>query len=563
MHRSVILDFLAMNRIQLNKYKFKQATISLLGRFNQKEITSLILRADEVVTYHVKEPRIYEKSYSFEIFSETICDMVVFTNQKIYLKKEEMSSIKDPFYLKDIKQLDFYSCVLVPITKNEDVVGTIIFYFGDDAKDFTCKQSDLNKLYESLQSSSSNVYEKMISTSISENENYIKIVILKNTNKCFIDNPIKNRYHLKTNVIDLSDKTLKNKINKEINNHKYRFISNEKFDIYYISKFDYHNPNQSFNVLALVTINEEIPDSFSLVFIENNQIDEELLNQFSDATIKKYYISGQMYVYLLNIEIQNKKIQELSNKFLDNYFLVITSKSITKKMNLKNVVEFIGEIKPEVFALNDYIKYINNINYIDLYSDVNNSSNIDKKFINSITKEEFCILPELATFNISTKIMLCNYEDKIYKFINSLIKNDVSNYLIPIIPSMLNNKKLFLALQRLANVTKYPKVLLTIPSLENVNVSELEKGMSKLKKQGVFIVVDSSIYFNNKTLYLLDLCDSIYLHNDEYESLVKYPSGINTAIIQYMIKNYKEIIIDYPLDKVTDAYFNTLLYYIK
>ena len=104
MHRSVILDFLAMNRIQLNKYKFKQATISLLGRFNQKEITSLVLRPDEVVTYHVSEPRIYEKTYSFDVFSETICDMIVFTKQMIYLKKEELTSIKDPYYLKDISK---------------------------------------------------------------------------------------------------------------------------------------------------------------------------------------------------------------------------------------------------------------------------------------------------------------------------------------------------------------------------------------------------------------------------------------------------------------------------
>lgn len=81
MHRPVILDFLSTYRLQLNMHKFKFATISLMGRFNLKEVSNLVLRADEIQTYHVNEPRIYEKSYSFELFSKTICDMCVYTKE--------------------------------------------------------------------------------------------------------------------------------------------------------------------------------------------------------------------------------------------------------------------------------------------------------------------------------------------------------------------------------------------------------------------------------------------------------------------------------------------------
>lgn len=563
MHRSVILDFLAMNRIQLNKYNFKQATISLLGRFNQKEITSLVLRPDEVVTYHVNEPRIYEKTYSFDVFSETICDMIVFTKQMIYLKKEELTSIKDPYYLKDIRLLDFYSCMLVPIIKKEDVVGTIIFYFDDDAKGFKPKNSDLNKLYESLQDVSSSLYENEIYSKINENEDYIKIIFLKNDNKCFIDNQIKNRFHLKSNLVDLNNKVLKNKIFKEISSKKYRHVKSCTFDIYYISKFDYAIKAESLDVLSIVGLNESITDKFSLIFIDKLNIDNDLITEFSDFLIKKYHVNDDLYLYLLNDELPSKTIQELKNKYASTYFLVITSKNITNKMNLTNIINFVSELRVETFSLNDYIKYVNSLNYIELYSDVESSKTIDKKFVNSVTKEEYCILPKLARFNLQTKLMVKQYEEAIYKFINSLIKNNDFNYLIPIVPSMLTNKKIFIALQKLISFGNNPKVLLTIPSIDVVNILDLEKGLSKLKKMGVLVTVDSSVYFNNKTLYLLDLCDSIYLHSDEYESLVNYPSGINTAIIQYMIKNYKEIIIEYPFEKVTDAYFNSLLYYLK
>ena len=248
MYRSVILDFLSMNRTQLNKFKFKQATISLLGRFNQKDISSLLLRADEIITYHVNEPRIYEKIYSFETFSQTICDMVVFTKQQIYLTKEQLTTINDPFYLKDIKLIDFNSIVLIPIIKNEDVLGTIIFYFDDFAKDFKCKQSDLLKLFNNLQEYQSNLYESQISNLLLDNEEFIKVVYPKNQSKCYIDNILKHKFHLKSNIIDLNEKSLSKRIEKEINSKKYHYVSNDIFDIYYINKYDYQQNNENFSL---------------------------------------------------------------------------------------------------------------------------------------------------------------------------------------------------------------------------------------------------------------------------------------------------------------------------
>ncbi len=563
MYRNVILDFLSTYRPQLNKYSFKQATISLMGRLNLKEISSLMLRADEVITYHVNEPRIYEKNYSFEVFSHTICDMAVFTKKEIYLNKNDISGVIDPFYLKDIQNIDFVSLKMYPIIVKDEVVGTIIFYFDDLAKEFNCKNNDLVKLFDKLQNAFNEPYEHFVNNQIIDAEEYIKMVYFSKKNLCYIDNFLKNKFHLKTNLIDLSNEELKKKLEKETKNKKYRFTKSDNFEIYYISKFDYRINDNSFDLLALTSLNDHSFDEFSLIYVDNFNIDELLLNMFSNNIIKKYHVSNNLNVYLLDLEISNALMKEIYEKIKENYALIITSKTITSKMKLENLSNFVAETRPEKFAFSCYVDYLNNINQTQLYADVEMSKSIDKTFVNSITKEKYGILPSLMNFSVYTKTQRDSLIKAIYNFINSLVKNAIEGYIIPVLPSMLSTSRLFSAIKRLQTIDRNLKVIITIPSIEKNNISGLEKGISKLRKEGVCVVVDSTIYFNNETLYLLDLCNSIYIHKAEYEMLVKYPSGINTAIFQYMIKNYKELLIDYPLSKVTDAYFNTLLYYLK
>lgn len=563
MHRNVILDFLSIYRQQLNKYSFKQATISLMGRLNLKNVSSLILRADEVITYHVNEPRIYEKTYSFETFSHTICDMVVFTKTEVYLKKNDLSSVKDPFYLKDIKNIDFVSLKIFPIYLKEEIVGTIIFYFDKEAQDFKCKNTDLTKLFERLQESFNLPYERLVDESILNGEDFIKMIFLKNKNLCYVDSFLKNKFHLKNYVVDLTDETLKKKLLNETKHKKYRLVANDIFDIYYINKYDYKSITSNFDLLAIKDIDNIDYQYFTLIFSENGLLDSYLANSFSNNLIKKYHIENEFVVYVLDLEINKSAIKEILSKFEDNYVLCLTSKTITSKMKLVMLSKYIYEVKPETFVFSSYVDYINSMNNINLYSNVQMSKEIDKTFVNSITNEVYGTIPSIMKFEVSTKTQRDNLVKAIYNFINSLIKNTIEGYIIPVLPSMLESKRIFLALERLQEVDKYVKVLVTIPNVEKDNINGLEKGISKLRKQGVFVLCDSTIYFNNKTLYLLDLCNSIYIHHDEYKMLVKYPSGINTAIFQYVMKNYKELIIDYPLSKVTDAYFNTLLYYLK
>lgn len=563
MYRNVILEFLSLYREQLNSYRYKQMTISLLGRFEISDISSLVLRPDEVLTYHIKEPRIYEKSYSFETFSKTIGDMIVYSKEKVFLSKNDItSSIDDPFYLKDIRNIPFQSIVMFPILKKEEVVGTIIFYFEDIASKFNIKNSDLVKLFDALQSSQGKNINHDINEMILENEDYSKIVLLKNTNKCYVDNNLKSKFHFKNNLISLSDSKIKSRINKEIKNKRYHHIELRDFDVYYISKYDYKLTSNELDLLALDAINEHKFNDFSLIFIENKNLDFELINHFSDANIKKHHVNDNLLVYMIDQILASSFIKEFNNNQFDSYKLIVTSKTITSKMNLCQVAKYIDEFRPTTFNFSEYVKYVNNINSISLSDDVTINLNYDKKFINSVTKEEFCVLPNIINFNVISDTEMEVYEKTIYKLVKNNLENEIIDYIIPIIPKMLNTKKLTLLIDKLKELPKLVKVIISIPN-NKISVSEIEKGILKLKKQGVLVFVDSSIYLNNNAMYLLDFCDGVFIHKNEFEMLLKYPSGINTAIYQYMVKNHKELIIDYEYSKVDDAYYNSLFYYYK
>lgn len=562
MYRNVILEFLSTYREKLNNYRYKQMTISLMGRFGISDISSLILRPDEILTYHVKEPRIYEKNYSFETFSETICDMAVYSKEKVYLTKDNFtSSINDPFYLKDIRNQDFESIVLYPIIKNDEVIGTVIIYFDTDASKFQIKNNDLVKLFDSLQSSQGISINKKIDENILLNEEFIKIVMLKNTNKCYIDNYLKNKFHLKSNTISLSDSKIRSKINKETKNKRYRNIELEDYDVYYISKFDYKLSSNELDLLALESINDCQYDNFSMIFIDDKNLDLELTNQFSDSNIKKYYVNSKLYLYMIDEVLNHTIIKEFNNSNPSNYNLVLTSKTITSKMNLVQIAKFIDEFRPTSFNFSEYVVYVNNINSIFLSKDIDVISRFDKHFINSITKEELVVLPSIINFKVNSDTEMETYENTIYKLIKNNCKNYV-DYIIPIIPKMLNSKKLMLSIEKIKEFTKLVKVIISIPN-NKIDTTEIEKGISKLKKQGVLVFVDSSVYLNSKTLHLLDICDGLFIHKEEFEMLVKHPGGINTAIYQYMVKNHKELLFDYDIKNVDEMYFNSLFYYYK
>ena len=82
------------------------------------------------------------------------------------------------------------------------------------------KNNDLVKLFDKLQNAFNEPYEHFVNNQIINAEEYIKMVYFSKKNLCYIDNFLKNKFHLKTNLIDLSNEELKKKLEKETKNKK-------------------------------------------------------------------------------------------------------------------------------------------------------------------------------------------------------------------------------------------------------------------------------------------------------------------------------------------------------
>ena len=100
---------------------------------------------------------------------------------------------------------------------------------------------------------------------------------------------------------------------------------------------------------------------------------------FSNNIIKKYHVQNNLNVYLLDLEISNASGKEILTKIVDNYALIITSKTITSKMKLESLSYFIAETRPEKFVFSSYVEYLNTINQSQLYANVEVSKAVGEK----------------------------------------------------------------------------------------------------------------------------------------------------------------------------------------
>lgn len=568
MHRSLILDFLSKKRDQLNNFKFSHLSICMFGRLNHNDLSRLFLKSDEVIVYQVKEPRIYEKTYSLNNIEKTILDMVFFSKTKIYLRKEDFhEKMLDPYYLKDIREQNFVSMCLFPILKDEEVVGAMLFYFNDDAYEFSCSQNELEKVFCRLQDCFSLEIEREIDDAILKHENYQKIIFLKDYSKCFLDNRIKQKLRLNDNLINMNQNlSINKKINGEIRKNGYHQVEKERMNIYYRSINNINN-SEDLLKLSLTEINNFRVDDFTIVVVENVDLDDLILGMCQDKKIQKYSINDHSWCYKIEGLWKEEFVRSVKELVKNEYFIVINSKQISSKMDLEPLIKYIIEHKPTEYDYQAYCKYRNNLSQMAQYTDFDVvETGQAKYFVNSLNQVEYGILPNIFQSKIETITEQSCFVKNINKLIESIKKNQSSNFIIPLIPEILDSKKFFFDINQIRQFDCNVKVLITYPkyeSLESNRITTLEKNIAKMKEKGIYVIMDSSIYFNFQLLHLLEISDAVYLKKEEYQSLIKYPGGINSAIFQYMITNYKELVIDFNINETDEKYHHALFNYRK
>ena len=87
MYRNIILEFLTNKHLVLSDNGYYQMTLCELGRKYNDTPLKFVKKEDEINVYHVKEPRIYQKSYDFSKAESTILMMLLELKSEITFNK--------------------------------------------------------------------------------------------------------------------------------------------------------------------------------------------------------------------------------------------------------------------------------------------------------------------------------------------------------------------------------------------------------------------------------------------------------------------------------------------
>ena len=98
MYRKVILEFLSSKHLELSKNDYFQMTICQIGASYQGTIQEMLKKSDEITIYHIKEPRIYQKTYDFSKIDETIISMILDIKEEVTFNKNVSSKYKKRIY---------------------------------------------------------------------------------------------------------------------------------------------------------------------------------------------------------------------------------------------------------------------------------------------------------------------------------------------------------------------------------------------------------------------------------------------------------------------------------
>ena len=94
----------------------------------------------------------------------------------------------------------------------------------------------------------------------------------------------------------------------------------------------------------------------------------------------------------------------------------------------------------------------------------------------------------------------------------------------------------------------------------NNDINLVGEGIVKLRNMNVKVIVDSSIYMNLSLAHYTDIVEGIYVKQEEYDELIKYPNLLGHQILNYFIDLEKIVIIE---KAKVDSFIVNNCYYFK
>lgn len=570
MYRNVILEFLATKRKLLQNSSFFQMTICQIGTNYDDFLIKLINKEDLIHVYHVNEPRIYEKEYSFENLHNSIVMMVMELKQQVCFNYEALNfEMIDPFYLKDLKKINFKSLQAIPIFENDEVCGVIILYYDSENQSLAFTNNELLKLLNELNLDKEKNIQNELAKAIINIDDYYIIAMSKDL--IYVNELVKQKLKITSSVLDRKTTSYIGRINNLIGQIGIKKIKYANLDVYYLNHNKILSKPFEKKVFSIYTLNQVFYDNKNtFLFVRINESIDETLNklndvlnriEISDYTLFQY--SDDTFIYCINESLSIDDYQKIKKAFSNIYLMMLRYQvDINGKMNLNKLCDYLFIMQPDNFIFQNYVEWLNEHNKVSL---AYNENYYDNK-INYEIKSSFDNSMLVKMINLPLKGENRNTHFKMYNEMSEQILKASSKYenqpiMLNLSISVLEKRKNYEIIKKIINNNN----TLWINVLNDQVISEegVLKTLSKYKYLNLHLSCDSSVFLNINYMSMLPLFDAIYLQNVEFESIRRNEVGLPQAIMTYAINQQMLVIMENFKPDGENDYQHASCYYVN
>lgn len=561
MYRTVILEFLHNNQKVLFDSKFLQMTMVLFPD-NLNSITKLFEEPELITVYHIKDQYTFLKQYTFDKIDNSVIEIALEYQERLTVNIEDLNfDVNDPYYLKDIKNINFSSFEIIPIKKDDEIVAICLLYSDMKNASFKLSNQKLLTFYEKLSIDCENTYIEQISKLINISENYYYIIKSLKNELYYLSDNFRDDYKFKLNVVSSNDVEF-NKIKKNILFMKY--TSNELCEVYYLPKSKLKEHHDNLEIYLQDSINNHgFSGDVSLIFtkdlndrLSSTNLGEKFLDAFRkvvpDVNIKCYQIENGALAFILNSPFSKKLENELRHILKKEHIIVVNiPKDFSKNSDLIKLTTYLNEMLPTTFSLNDYKKYLDDENY-QKYLCAKATLPSKKIMIKADTLDT---IGEIITGPLENYYKISTYkifENTIIENFDVALNKDYQHPIFTILVTSISRRKIFEQLKKI--IIKYPttKLIIHAPLIIKLSPEEVFGAITKVKELGFVVIIDSTIFMNIEFSASLKIADAVLIRKNECKHSITMSNPFNKCLFDEYYEHSKVVIFE-AIPSETDA----------
>lgn len=571
MYRKVILEFLSSKHLELSKNDYFQMTICQIGASPQGSIQEMLIKSDEITIYHIKEPRIYQKTYDFSKIDETIISMILDIKEEVTFNKNDLNfTLKDPFYFNDLQELTFESLQATLFNVNGiDII--ILIYYNKPNGHITIKLPEVSKLIKDLQKDKDNDIKEEI-------ENLIKpsfklSYALKNDKYIYVNDQLKEYLKLPSNLLKTKETSFIGRINHFIDSLGVKKVKYQDINLYYLEEKpkDEMVENPVLSLYSLDTL--KLPKEFTILFFRSDlnltlKNDLETLDKcLHTLLVEDYHLfaySDEAFVYIIPGIITKDNMTKIIQMLSNHYLCFVTSPNqIKPSMNIKRIIKYLYEEEPSEFSYDKYVTWFNNLNELSLkYNEIYKTKDTNYLIVNSVTGKSALSMYYLPIRTFNRDAHFNSFDNMCEKVLDRITSLENKQLMISLSSSVLKKRKTLEAIKKV--LVNQNTLWVNVIYDKKITDTEFLKLISKYKCYNVMLSCDSSVFLDIVLMKTLILFDGIYLQDSEYQSIIKNEVGLPQAILSFCINDYKQIFMEnFNPSKDDDLVHDSCLYVLR